>query len=654
MKRFFLPVLISAALALSCGGNTPGDDVVPGKDDPKDPVTEFKEEPDDPAADPKGIFDYSVLMSQPHPRLLINDDDWKTLREHAVTNPTLKKFNDIMLAYAESVVVAGNTLTYKITDGYLVYVAWEAAVRIMYCSYAYKMTGEEKFLKKLEKDLQSVCIFPDWYPEHYLGTADLAMCTAIAYDWCYYDLSLTTRKMVRKALNDLAFATYEDAKVTKRTNNWYPVCMNGLTLAAIATYEKNKAVSAKVIDDAVKFNPAALKASYAPEGVYPEGYNYWGYGTMAQASLLSALKKCFGSDNGLSASQGWDRTGDFILYMVGMNGQSFNYSDCGPGLSPKFPMWYFAYTLNRPELVTTEVRMLDEGLYTASAEWRYMPLGMMWVDGVDCTNLKFPEAKVWSAGGETGEVPVCMVHTDWTWSETDKYLAFKGGKSDAPHGHMDSGSFVYDAFGQRWADDIGPEEYAPLEDLFASWGGKFFAYDKNSYRWTCFRLNAFSHNTITVNNDTHNPNGIATITKVCYDEEPEGYGADLNMTPPLNEHVASATRKFRLKGDVLTIADSFVSKGNEDAVISWHMATTASATMDGDRVKLEKGGKTVYLSVSGTQAATLRVYPAEGDREDPRAGYDYDTPNPGYTMVGWESTVAKGGRSASFTTTIQP
>ena len=643
--KHFLTFMTATFFLFSCGGNAGGD--TPGKDDDggnnQTPTTEFQEEADDPAADPQGLFDYSRLMSQPHPRLMMNDADFAALKERIQTDEVVRKFSDMIVSHADDVVNSNPArLKYQITDGYLVYVAWVAVDRIMYCTYAYRLTGEQKYLTQLQKDLQDVCLFQDWYPEHYLGTGELAMATAFAYDWCYKDLSLTTRKMVRSALNLFAFQTVTQ-NIYKRTNNWNPVCLCGLTFAAIATYEKNKSASVGILDASVNSNALAQETSYSPGGVYPEGYNYWGYGTMTEAAMLTAFKKCFGKDNGLSAIKGWDKTGDYILYMVGPTGQSFNYSDCGPGCSPKVPMWYFASEFNRPDLLNTELRMLNAGLYPASAEWRFMPLAMPWVLAAQTSSgVSAPEKKVWAS--LEGEVPVALIRDGWNWDETDKYLAIKGGKAHAAHGHMDAGSFVYEAFGQRWADDIGPEEYAPLEALFAQTGHKLFAYERTSKRWTCFRLNAFSHNTVHINDDIHDPEGQATITKVY---EQEYLGADLDMSAPLGDYVNASYRKFRLTGDVLSIKDSFSAKSGKICKISWHFATTAAVTLEADKIKLEKGGKTVYLSVSGSGATPeLKVYEAKGVQ-------DYDTPNPGYTMVGWEATVPAGS-FASFDTLIQP
>ena len=37
---------------------------------------------------------------------------------------------------------------------------------------------------------------------------------------------------------------------------------------------------------------------YGPDGGYPEGFGYWGYGTSFQVMLIAALESAFGTDNG--------------------------------------------------------------------------------------------------------------------------------------------------------------------------------------------------------------------------------------------------------------------------------------------------------------------------------------------------------------------
>lgn len=51
-------------------------------------------------------------------------------------------------------------------------------------------------------------------------------------------------------------------------------------------------------------NPKAM-VGYGPDGGYPEGFGYWGYGTSFQVMLIAALESAFGTDNGLSQTPGF-------------------------------------------------------------------------------------------------------------------------------------------------------------------------------------------------------------------------------------------------------------------------------------------------------------------------------------------------------------
>ena len=46
------------------------------------------------------------------------------------------------------------------------------------------------------------------------------------------------------------------------------------------------------------------------------------------------------------------------------------------------------------------------------------------------------------------------------WDEEDTFLGIKGGANGScRHAHYDLGSFVLDALGVRWAEDLGPDDY---------------------------------------------------------------------------------------------------------------------------------------------------------------------------------------------------
>src|SRR5439155_13680498 len=69
------------------------------------------------------------------------------------------------------------------------------------------------------------------------------------------------------------------------------------------------------------------------------------------------------------------------------------------------------------------------------------------------------------------------------WDPRATYIAFKGGSNRAHHGHLDLGTFVLDALGERWAVDLGSDNYNLPSKL----------------RWTYYRYSTPGHNTLTLN-----------------------------------------------------------------------------------------------------------------------------------------------------------
>lgn len=55
-------------------------------------------------------------------------------------------------------------LVYKLDDSNkrILDVSRDALLRIFTCAYAYRMTGENKYLLKAERDMNAVCNFSDW------------------------------------------------------------------------------------------------------------------------------------------------------------------------------------------------------------------------------------------------------------------------------------------------------------------------------------------------------------------------------------------------------------------------------------------------------------------------------------------------------------
>ena len=61
-------------------------------------------------------------------------------------------------------------------------------------------------------------------------------------------------------------------------------------------------------------------------------------------------------------------------------------------------------------------------------------------------------------GGEIGQA----------FTPDASFLGVKGGMPKYNHGHMDVGSFVFDADGVRWAEDLGSQNYHSIPEPL--WG----------------------------------------------------------------------------------------------------------------------------------------------------------------------------------------
>ena len=597
---------------------------------------------------PAAVPDWDAALGKAHPRLLMSDADVKTLRKNICRNSDVKLLHRSIIAHADFCVDDTVQLSYRLdaSGTRLLEQSRYALERIFFSAYAWRMTGKKKYLSRVREDILTVCAFPDWHTKHFLDTGEMALAVAIGLDWCYSGLSPEVRDEAAAAMERFALSRYKGQWFTTQEHNWNQVCYCGLVAAALAAYEWYPSVSRELLEDAVADNRKAMKM-YGPDGIYPEGYVYWSYGTGFETMLLEMLLGVYGTDTGLSDAPGFIHTGTFMKYMVGTSGKCFSYSDSDEELLPLYAMWWFAARQSRPDLLDSEISLLRRGMYFTDRDWmRFAPFSA-------CMASKFRmPRKIVSADGTklfSGDGPthLVLVRTGWNGSPQERYLAFKGGKASYNHGHMDAGSFVYDAFGMRWACDLGTQEYAPLENAFKKYNKSFWSMRQTSFRWKVFRLSNQAHNTLTVNAQQHNVKGEAKIFDIR-DTDAER-GGSIDLTPVFEGQLSSAFRKILLlDGDSLSVADSVTALPDTPADIEWRMVTDASATVTPKGILLEQGGCRMLLSAASDDPsvhAEYRIWPAAGTEE-------WDAPNPGKCIVGY-STAIPAGKSCTIRVSLR-
>jgi hypothetical protein len=339
--------------------------------------------------------------------------------------------------------------------------------------------------------------------------------------------------------------------------------------------------------------------------------------------FLSAIEKAFSTDYGLAETSGFLKTGSFLENMTGVTGQSFNWSDSRLRGSQNPAMFWFSTKTNDLSLLWVEKNYLQSDDISGLARDRLLPATMIWGKDISLEKVSEPASKFWVGQGNN---PVCMMRTSWT-EPNAIYLGFKAGSASVNHAHMDVGSFVMESDGVRWACDFGMQEYESLE----SKGIRLFGRTQDAQRWSVFRLNNYSHNTLTVDNQLQIVKGYAPIIKFGNNPDFMYAISDLsdiytNQLTGLKRGVAIVNKKFVVVRDELKATD-------KNTTVRWTMLTSANvAIVDKNLITLTQGAKQLYIRVETPSIVRLKTWsttPATG----------YDAPNPGTTLVGFECDV---------------
>lgn len=576
-----------------------------------------------------GVIDYSGI--RPHPRLFLHEGGEKKIIKAVDSHSGLKRVYDYIISQSDDYLITP-TLERQMTGKRLLAVSREAIKRIFYLSFSYRMTGERAYALRAEQEMRAVCMFKDWNPSHFLDVGEMTLALAIGYDWLYDCLRGDSKKMIMESIIDKGFGPSKDKRYNwflKSSNNWNQVCNAGMALGALSIFEDVPDESSFMIERALQTLGSCVEG-YAPDGNYPEGYNYWGYGTTFNVFLIAALESALGTDAGLCDYPGFIESAKYMLYMAGTTGLAFNFSDARE-TKQSFPaQFWFAYHQDDASLLWNELEFLKDSCsrFTAEEE-RFLPLSLIYGSRIDMDKVVQPKEKMWHGNGKT---PVVLVRTDWEYGK-GCYLGIKGGKARESHGHMDAGSFVFEAMGVRWAQDMGMQEYNSLEEK----GVNLWDSSQDGQRWDVFRYNNFVHNTLTVNGKKHMADAFVSIGKVI--NKGSQLGAELDLSPLFAGSIKKAVRRIVLNDEsVLAVTDE-IKAGKQDADICWTMFTSASPkVVSGRTVELCKDGKRLRMVIESPSVASFKVL-------DNVPGHDYDTPNPGTYRVTANVRIKAGSKA---------
>ena len=515
----------------------------------------------------------------------------------------------------------------------------EALRRIFFLSYAYRTTGDKKYMVRGEKEMLAIAAFSDWNPSHFLDVAEMTMAVAIGYDWLHDQLSPASKKIIKDAILNKGIKPSLDTAYNswlRAEHNWNQVCNAGISYGAMAIYEDEPLLAKQIINRALGSIILPMK-DYAPDGIYPEGYGYWGYGTSFNIMFNNAIEKIFGKDFGLNEMPGFLTTASFMENMTGPTGKPFNYSDAGSNGDMHPAMFYLAAKAKNPSLLWAERGYLKNKQPDALVKDRLLPAIMLWSGGIDIDKIAPPAATMFVGKGKN---PIAMMRTSWI-DKNAIYVAMKGGSVSVNHAHMDIGSFVMDADGERWAMDFGMQEYESLE----SKGIKLFGRTQDAQRWTVFRYTNLVHNTLAINNHLQDVTGFAPITSSGKSSSFMNVVTDLSAV--YKADIAKANRGIAIVDKSYVVVRDEIETQNKPATLRWTMLTPATVKIiSNNKAQLTLNGKTLILTVDSPENITMKTWSTDPPNS-------YDAPNPGTTLVGFEVTIS-ANKKAGLNVTLQP
>ena len=584
----------------------------------------------------------------PHPRLFSTAAQWQEVRARLAADDVSGQLFTIIRGRAEAILVQPPVTIRQrrrgVLSGSMLEPAREVQRRVLHLAAAARLTGDRRFCDRVLVELRQLTSLADWNPAVFLDTAEATLAVAVGYDWLHDMIEPAERDELAKAIAEKGLRASFDAPArmltwVSGTNNWNQVCHGALVIGALAIAEREPALAQRTVQRAIDQLHRSAKA-YAPEGVYPEGPGYWAYGTTFHVAMLAALESAVGDRCGLDTFPGFLRTPEYLNQVTGATDEVFNYADSSAQRGFEPALFWFARRLRQPATMRWELEHLGAlAARSADARSRFLPLALLWWDP-SLRELPTPTPPLHWKGD--GAVPVAVHRSAWNDARAI-FVAIKGGRAGVSHGHMDAGSFVFEADGVRWAIDPGAQNYSSLYEAGIDTG--LWNFKQDSSRWSVFRLGPNGHNVLRFNDAPPLVGGAAVITRFVDSGSSPYTQVDLGAVHA--DQVRSAVRGVMLLPDRRVLFQDDWSAADRTTTVVWQWLTRATVTCEAQVAVLRQKGETLRLRIVEPADAAFAV------EDTARLLRPHDEPNPGLSRIVMRTTTPAGG-GGRFVILAQP
>lgn len=533
-----------------------------------------------------------------HPRLLLKSGDFDRLRnmynvESDSHNPGYRKIALKMIDLADEC-CDDEVETYTFDD---IYRTLNTAERLLnkfrYWGFAYQITKNQKYADRAYREFEAMASFPDFNTAHIIDTGEYAAAAAFGYDWMYEGFTSKQREFIEnlvmeKILRPLASGLYggltssADGGYSRNAFTWasnYNAIVNGgILTAAIAFMECDEDFCLQAISDSLKSAEYAFML-LAPDGGWVESFTYWNFCMQYMIYENAACETAFGTSYGLAESDGFANTVNYAAAAIGQNGIN-NYHDAGqnPVSETLYSYDTFAYLakrFNSPEAAAMRAYSTGKGsrgffdalYYDVEAAENYEEVlasldTVQKIDGIELFSVRDTFDK------DNGKL----------------YFSTHFGPTSCYHSQNDTGTFVLDLLGERWAYDLGSDNYLLQNEL---------GYKQSEL----YRYRSEGHNTFTINNSAaHNQtqNMFFDIDTYEYNDKSAYMIAEL---PYLYKDVPEMKMGYFIGDNKSSVTMRSELTADKDSEIYWfmHISEDTEVEISGNSAILTKNGKQVKL-----------------------------------------------------------
>ncbi|MBE7035677.1 MAG: hypothetical protein E7403_00080 [Ruminococcaceae bacterium] len=421
----------------------------------------------------EGFYDFAEHIknkypNNQHPRLLATQEELDWMKENYKTDEYLNAIIPDFLATcngaAEATTTSPNT----------------AGGRAMDLALAYNLTGDQKYADACWQNwLVLTKGTSTWNPggKSELSIGDISRSAAVSYDLMYNHWTEEQRMMARNAMILYALKFYwgnllrNNGAATQDTN-WNAIINSGVGMCALAIADTpGYEMVANQYLNRLHIALRILFRHYAPDGSPFEGLDYWNYCMTNYFAYEEALYNTLEDKElyfrfSILDEFGMENSSRAIVNMHGNGGISFNYYDGSPRFCSVVGDFLIGHVFDRNEDAgriyeakvksTYSILMYRPEHKEEYKEWRHnMPLDVAYTEG---------------------EAQVGSMRASWDAGNTGFFVAYKGNNANvATHARLDTGTFVLESQGFRWASIINTANY----NLPGMFGSQRYQYYRN-------------------------------------------------------------------------------------------------------------------------------------------------------------------------------